>query len=57
MEFLLHSYENYTDAPMFYKQFKSMILYEFSSEIQVMENFLPFFEMALNPDDPCIMVM
>jgi hypothetical protein len=57
MEFLLDSYENYTDAPTFYQQFKSMILYEFSSEIEVMDNILPLVEMALNPNDPCIKIM
>jgi hypothetical protein len=34
-----------------------MILYEFSSEIEVMDNILPLVEMALNPNDPCIKIM
>lgn len=57
LEFLLHSLEFYTDAPTFFKQLKSMVLFEFAREIEVIDNFLLIIEMALDPSDPWLMIM
>lgn len=57
MEFLLYSFEKYTKAFTFCNQLKDIILYEFSSEDQVIHTLWSSIKLALDPKDPCNMAM